>query len=155
MQQTAHTRDNKTALGQEIPARGGDTQKMKKTLLFTLALVAIPPVALEAQDPFELSVSEYMEMDDAERYAFNGYVIGIYQMSTPQRGTADFEAHRQILNCLSEWRTKSPDSWLLALNGWMYDAVRLAHSGSTEAQSSQNPAIQVVVRAILQTCASP
>jgi len=51
---------------------------MKRTLLIALALIAIPPVPLGAQDPFTLSVSEYMEMDDAERYAFNGYVVGLY-----------------------------------------------------------------------------
>jgi hypothetical protein len=62
---------------------------MKRTLLFVLAFVAIPPVAIEAQDPFALSVSKYMEMDDAERYAFNGYVLGLYQMSTPIEELSD------------------------------------------------------------------
>ncbi|HIN77921.1 MAG TPA: hypothetical protein EYM97_03730 [Gemmatimonadetes bacterium] len=100
---------------------------MKRTLLIALALIAIPPVALEAQDPFTLSVSEYMEMDDAERYAFNGYVVGLYQMSTD-------EGARRVRDCLEEWRTKSPDTWLLALNGWMYDAVSFGDLGSTEAE---------------------
>jgi len=123
---------------------------MKRILLLTLALVAIPPVALEAQDPFALSVSEYMEMDDAERYAFNGYVIGAYQMSTPIAGGSDPSA--PIRNCIEEWVTKNPDSWLLALNGWMYDAVNFANIGSADVDPSRTTVISVFVRAIPQTC---
>ena len=123
---------------------------MKKALLLTLTLVAIPPVALEAQDPFALSVSEYMEMDDAERYVFNGYVLGLYQMSTPIAGVSDPSA--LIRNCIEEWVTKNPDSWLLALNGWMYDAVNFANIGSADVDSSRTTVISVFVRAIPQTC---
>ena len=66
----------------EVAGLSGAEQNegMKKALLLALALIAIPPIALEAQDPFTLTVSEFMAMEDAERYAFNGYVIGLYQM---------------------------------------------------------------------------
>ena len=123
---------------------------MKKALLLVLALIAILPIALQAQDPFTLSVSEYMEMDDAERYAFNGYVLGLYQMSTPIEGLSDPSA--PIRNCIEEWVTKNPDSWLLALNGWMYDAVSFTNIGSADVDSSRTTVISVFVRAIPQTC---
>ncbi len=51
MLQTAHTRDNKTALGQEIPARGGDTQKMKFLTAVALVMLWVPVDGVAQIDP--------------------------------------------------------------------------------------------------------
>jgi len=113
---------------------------MKKILMLVVALTAVVPVTVEAQEVFDLPVSEYMRMDNAERNAFLGYVIGSYDLSRAQNSV-----HQQVKDCIEEWQGKSPGYWLSALGDFMDD-----HINGYRLRTS--PAMEVAVQAILMTC---
>ena len=105
MQQTAHTRDNKTALGQEIPARGGDTQKMKKTLLLALALIA-SGCADAGQSAFCEGLSDESPLEDLRTCADQGDRGAQFNLGR-------IDPSRKSLEIALEFR---PDFWPASLN---------------------------------------
>jgi hypothetical protein len=127
---------------------------MKRTLLFALALIVILPIALEAQHPETLTVSEFMEMEEAERNAFSSFVIGMVLSSTE----AVFEPVR---DCIEKWINGSPPGqdgrthWLSSLSGWMSAAAGMADLGLVDPEDRNLLVMRVLIEAIPATCASP
>ncbi len=132
----------------------GQNESMKRTLLFVLALIVILPIALEAQHPQTLTVSEFMEMEEAERNAFSSFGIGMVLSSTE----AVFEPVR---DCIEKWINGSPPGqdgrthWLSSLSEWMSAAAGMADLGLVDPEDRNLLVMRVLIEAIPSTCASP